>query len=162
MGSGYELANPRLGKPLRTYRCRAWKFLEPGHQNLKFLFCFAVLLVIFDHSFTSITPWVRASDSRVLAKNSSHLNQLVSIITSFVDQVKLSVLTRLSGQMSVHEDSGSCKFRTFCNSIDAIQLKKMRSSSPDCSHPENLNTIHSEMLSPSVDTGMKKSRQLPR
>jgi hypothetical protein len=64
--------------------------------------------------------------------------------------------------MSVHEDSGSCKFRTFCNSIDAIQLKKMRSSSPDRSHPENLNTIHSEMLSPSVDTGMKKSRQLPR
>gem|GEM_PF-3870084 len=162
MGSGYELANPRLGKPLRTYRCRALKFLEPGHQNLKFLFCFAVLLVIFDHSFTSITPWVRASDSRVLAKNSSHLNQSVSIITSFVDQVKLSVLTRLSGQMSVHEDSGSCKFRTFCNSIDAIQLQKMRSSSPDCSHPENLDTIHSEMLSPCVDTGMKKRRQLPR
>ena len=61
MGSGYELANPRLGKPLRTYRRRALKFLEPGHQNLKFLFCFAVLLVIFDHSFTSITPWVRAT-----------------------------------------------------------------------------------------------------
>jgi len=161
MGSGYELANPRLGKPLRTYRCRALKFLEPGHQNLQFLFCFAVLLVIFDHSFTSITPWVRASDSRVLVKNSIHLNQSVSI-TSLVDQVMLSVLTRLSGEMSVHEDSGSCKFRTFCNSIDAIQLKKMRSSSPDCSHPENLDTIHSEMLSPSVDTGMKKRRQLPR
>jgi hypothetical protein len=41
-------------------------------------------------------------------------------------------------------------------------LKKMSNSSPDCSHPENLNTIHSEMLSPSVDTEMKKSRQLPR
>ena len=37
MGSGYELANPRLGKPLRTYRCRALKFLEPGHQNLSLI-----------------------------------------------------------------------------------------------------------------------------
>jgi hypothetical protein len=60
--------------------------------------------------------------------------------------------------MSVHEDSGFCQFRTFRKSIDTIQLKKMRSSSPDCSQPDNLNTIHSEMLSPSVDTGMKKSR----
>jgi hypothetical protein len=57
------------------------KFLEPGHQNFQFLFRFAVLLIIFDHSFTSITPWVRASDSRVLAKNSTQLNQSVSIIT---------------------------------------------------------------------------------
>jgi hypothetical protein len=64
--------------------------------------------------------------------------------------------------MSVHKDSGSCKFRSFRESIDTIQLKKMRGSPPDCSQSDNLNTIHSEMLSPSVDTGMKKSRQLPR
>ena len=37
-------------------RYRALKFLEPGHQNLQFLFCFPVLLVIFDHSFTFNTP----------------------------------------------------------------------------------------------------------
>ena len=64
--------------------------------------------------------------------------------------------------MSVHEDSGSCKLRTFRKSIDTIQLKKMRSCPPNCSQPDDLNAIHSEMLSPIVDTGMKKSRQLPR
>jgi hypothetical protein len=64
--------------------------------------------------------------------------------------------------MSVHEDSGFSKFRPFRKSINTIQLKKMRGCSPDCSQPDNLNTIHSEMLSPRMDTGMKKSRQLPR
>ncbi len=64
--------------------------------------------------------------------------------------------------MSVHEDPGSRKFRSFCKSIDTIQLKKMGGDSPDCSQADNLKTFHSEMLSPSMDTGMKKRRQLPR
>jgi len=62
--------------------------------------------------------------------------------------------------VSVEDDTGSGEFGTLCQSVDAVQLKKMSRGSSDCGEPHNLNALQAEVVTPRMHAGVKKCGQL--